>query len=149
MKCTRPPGQVHFVFKLKVDLYGVCSCRAGKNFIFALTEEHWPGDKTADSVLSMLRHITDLDIEKKGAGNQLVWQQITVAARTKISSFCATVCHVSIRQQKLVRLSLPIPAYTKNKAHGTFGNVQRCLNGRDTTVPVDMTRTIEDSKATG
>lgn len=56
-----------FISGLKVDLNGVCSKRNVRNYVFALTEGQWPGDKNLDSILSMLRHVTDLDIEEKGA----------------------------------------------------------------------------------
>lgn len=137
-------GYIQIFSGLKAEFNVVCSSRTGKNHVFALIEGQWHGDKTADSVLSMLRHVTDLDIKKKGARVHLYLTAENCGGQNNnqvVSCYCC--CIIATRQKKLVRLCLPTPGHTKNKVDGAFGNVKRCLNKRDATLPADVTRAIE------
>lgn len=55
-KLLNQPGQLHFKTGLKLDINGVYCSNTGKTNLFALVEGHWPSDKTANSVLSMLHY---------------------------------------------------------------------------------------------
>ena len=48
------PGQLHFDTGLKFDFFGVHSSNSNRRFIYGLPEGHWPNNKTANEVGSML-----------------------------------------------------------------------------------------------
>jgi len=56
-KLQKQPGQLHFITGLKFDLFGVSSSNLARNYVFGLPEGHWPHEKTANTVISMLQHI--------------------------------------------------------------------------------------------
>lgn len=71
-RLIRQPGKIHFVVELKFDFNGVFSSKPGLNHIFGLAEGHWPGDKSANAVLSMLHHVINFTEESVGSGGNLV-----------------------------------------------------------------------------
>ena len=54
---TRQPGSLHFITGLRFDLFGGSCSKLRTNVVFGLPEGHCPGDKTADTVLSMLNWV--------------------------------------------------------------------------------------------
>ena len=65
-RLLKQPGQLHFVTGLKFNIKGVSSSRIKSNYVFGLPEGHWPNDKTANSVCSMLYHCMELPMECDG-----------------------------------------------------------------------------------
>ena len=65
-RLLKHPGQLHFVTGLKFDINGVSSSRTNWNYVFGLPEGHWPNDKTANSVCSMLYYSMELSMECEG-----------------------------------------------------------------------------------
>ena len=55
----RQPGHLHFVTSLKFDFFGVSVSNRLRCDIFCLPEGHWPSEKTADEVASMINYSID------------------------------------------------------------------------------------------
>lgn len=53
---ARQPGHLEFVTGLKFHFFGAPSSSQSRCFIFGLREGHWPNNKTANEVSSMLHY---------------------------------------------------------------------------------------------
>lgn len=147
------PGQLHFTTGLKFDLNGVCCSKTNHNYIFGLPEGHWPNEKTADSVLSMLHHAPGspgddvLASESNKKHLNITCDNCGGQNKNKFVIFyCAWLCST----KKFFRVSLLFLkcGHTKNKCDGCFGHVKRLLRRTDAITPRDMMRIIQDSSET-
>lgn len=86
LQLMRQPGQLYFVTGLKFDLFGIHDRNKGRTYIYGLTEGHWPNEKTANTVVSMLHHCISRNIvvhHDQGIINQLVLHADNYAGQNK------------------------------------------------------------------
>lgn len=151
-KVQKQPGQLHFVTGLKIDFFGVSSSNEHMNYVFGLPEGHWPAEKTANSVLSMLHHITTsqrIDGRPGGTARTLRLHADNCGGQNKnryVLWYLVWLCWVGI--EDVVELHFLIAGHTKNVCDGAFGHIKRRLSHTDAYTPGDMLKIIEESSST-
>lgn len=143
------PGQLHFVTGLKFDLFGVSCSNSGNNFVFGLAEGHWPNEKTANVVASMLHHV--LSEEGMNAYQGYLSRNLKLHAdncsgqnknRFILWYLCwRVICGLNDR----IDLYFLVSGHTKNVCDGAFGHVKRGLKSKDARCPGDMMKIIDES----
>lgn len=91
-RLLRQPGQISYLVGMCFDMFGVSSSRKKINYVFGLPEGHWPNNKTANSVLTMLSHCLEHPHERERAGGNLYLTADNCAAQNKnrfVMWFCA------------------------------------------------------------
>ena len=144
--------QRHFITSLKFDLFGVSSSNERTNNVFGLPERHWPNEKTANVVLSVLHHVLETHKNTNALGafaRHLRVHADNLAGQNKnryvLWYFC---CRVPMGLNDSIELCFLIAGYTKNVCDGAFGHGKRRLNQNDTHTPADMMAAIENSSST-
>lgn len=81
----RQLGQIHFTACLKFDFFGVSCSNLEKNYIFGLTEGHWPSGKSSDQTIPMLYFILKMarNVEKTRRADHLVLHADNCAGQNK------------------------------------------------------------------
>ena len=64
-KLLKQPGQLYFVTGLKFDIFGVQDSNQGVTYVFGLPEGHWPNEKNANTVISMLHYAIEVQMVKR------------------------------------------------------------------------------------
>ncbi|MEM9400723.1 MAG: hypothetical protein AAF984_10995 [Verrucomicrobiota bacterium] len=146
----RFPSQLHFVTGLKFDLFGVNVSNVNQCDIFCLVEGHWPGDKTANSVCSMLHH--SIRNAKKAVGQPVSKLRLHADNCTGQNKNRYVLWYFALRAimgfETCIELFFMIAGHTKNRCDGAFGFVKRKLKSRDVMNPVDMVQVVRDSSTT-
>lgn len=148
-RLLKQPAQLHFVTGLKFDINGVSSSRTNSNYVFGLPEGHWPNDKTANSVCSMLYHCMELLMECDVRGGTLFLTSDNCAGQNKncfMMWFCCWL--VTTRRQAKVILRFLVCGHTKNVCDGSFGHVKGLFRRTDVRTSANMMRVIDDSSKT-
>jgi len=152
-KCMLPsykkePGSLHFVSKLKFDLFGVSSSNLNRSFIFGLPEGHWPSGKTANQVLSMIELIIqEHKTNPTTKNNRRIRFHADNCGGQNKNRFVLFYCiFLSISgMYDTVELCFMIPGHTKNICDCSFGHCKRCFRSRNVLCPADMMKVIEES----
>lgn len=151
-RLQKQPGQLHFVTGLKFDINGVACSNSNSVDIFGLVEGHWPQEKTANTVLSMLHHSVEAYKACENSENQqrrLVLHADNCSGQNKNRFVLFYVLwRVLLGIEDEVVLYFLMAGHTKNVCDGAFGHVKRCLRKSDAIVPSDMMDIIENSSST-
>lgn len=143
------PGQLHFVTGLKFDLFGVSCSNAGTNFVFGLPEGHWPNEKTANVVISMLHHVLSRPTASLDVGHSarhLKLHADNCSGQNKNRFVLWYLCwRVFCGLNDQIDLYFLISGHTKNVCDGAFGLVKRQLRLRNARCPRDMMKIIQES----
>lgn len=143
------PGQLHFLTGLKFDINGVASSRNKKTHVFGLPEGHWPKDKTANSVCSMIYHCLILPSEREGRGGTLYLTADNCAGQNKnrfMLSFCCWL--VLSGRERTVVMNFRVFGHTKNVCDGSSGHVKQLLRRTNVRTPAEMMGVIRESSNT-
>lgn len=148
-RLLRQPGQLYFVTGLKFDLFGVHDSNNKRTLLFGLPEGHWPNEKTANCVVSMLHYAVDsivLQTHSAPVIKKLSLHADNCAGQNKNRFILMYLCwRVIVRLSESIFLHFMIAGHTKNVVDGAFGHVKRKLKIRDTRTPREMMSVIEDS----
>ncbi|PXF42478.1 hypothetical protein BWQ96_07787 [Gracilariopsis chorda] len=151
-KLLKQPGQLHFVTGLKFDIFGVSSSNEEKNYVFGVPEGHWPNEKTANVVISMLHHVLETQKATNAPGafaRHLKLHADNCAGQNKNRFVLWYLCwRVLMDLNDSIELCFFIAGHTKNVCDGAFGHVKRRLNQTNTHMTSDMMSFIENSSST-
>lgn len=145
-RLLKQPGQLHFTTGLKFDINGVSCSNTGNAYVFGLPEGHWPNEKSANSVISMLNYAMNLPNESRARGETLLLSADNCGGQNKnrfVLWYLAWL--VCTGREKRVELDFMIPGHTKNVVDGRFGLVKRLVRRSDVVVPAEMMKIIQDS----
>jgi len=113
-------------------------------YIFSLPEGHWPRDKSANSVCSMVLHTLQLPEVKAIKGSRVVnFDCDNCAGQNKnrwVVWFCSFLVFVGLCDA--VTLHFMIAGHTKNAADGGFGQFKRAMKSQDVITPQDVNRVL-------
>ena len=148
-KLEKQPGQLHFITGLKFDFLGVSSSNALRNYVFGLPEGHWPNEKTANTVISMLDYIIT-HTKKEGNctehGRHLKLHPDNCAGQNKNRYVLWYLTwRVLVGLENEITLYFLVAGHTKNVCDGAFGHIKRTLLTFDVRSPAEMMAVIEKS----
>lgn len=118
-RLLKQPGQLHFTTGLNFDINGVSCRNTGNAYVFDLPEGHWPNDKIASSVLSMLNYAMNLPSESRARGETLLLSADNCGGQNKnrfVLWYLAWL--VFTGREKRIELDFMIPGHTKNVVDG-------------------------------
>lgn len=151
-KLLRQPGQLHFITGLKFDMFGISSSNENRNYIFGLPEGHWPNEKTANAVVSMLHHVLSCQRQYGRGGavsRKLVLHADNCAGQNKnLFVLWYLSWRVMMGLDDEVTLFFLVAGHTKNVCDGAFGQVKRRLAHQDAITPAEMMHVIDNSSTT-
>lgn len=124
---------------MKFDLCGVACSNDGRTDVNVLVEGFWPGEKTENTVLSILHHSISLrsgDTWNVTTGDRLVLHadSFTGQNKNRLVLFYI-VWRVTVVYEDEVVLHFLDPGYTKNVGDGSFGHVKRCFRQTYLVIP--------------
>lgn len=148
-KILNQPGQLHFITGLKVDINGVYSSNTGRADLYGLIEGHWPSNKTANTVLSMLHHTIERrtscdNVNSHGKKLVLHADNCTGQNKNKYVLFYI-IWRALMGFEDEVQLCFLIVGHTKNVCDGFFGHVKRNCLKNDIYTPKAMMDVIQNS----
>lgn len=144
------PGQLHFITGLKIDLFAVSCGNTGKNYVFCLPEGHWPGQKSANEVISMLFHIL-MQLKNKYQDSlppRLIIHCDNCAGQNKnrfLLWFCSWLTETKMFQD--VELDFLVAGHTKNECDGAFGCIKKRLRRTNVRDPESMRNLVDESSS--
>lgn len=145
-KLQRQPGQLLFVTGLKFDIFGVASSNLSTTFISGLLEGHWPNEKTANKVASMLQNTLSATKQKKVSSQSLILHADNCAGQKKNRYVLwYVVWRVITGLNDGINLCFLVWGHTKNVCDGVLEHVKRKLVCRDVVCPDEMMDLIENS----
>ena len=144
----RQPSQRFFLTGLKFDIFGISIDTACAQVIYALTEGHWPCEKTANTVCSMLYHFlkTDAFVRQLPHGRQPRILQLTsdnCAGQNKnrwIIWFLSFLTCIGMFDE--IHLSFLVAGHTKNMCDARFALIKRKMRDTEALVPAHMHQII-------
>lgn len=130
---TRKPSQLQFLTGLKYNMFDVSCSNLQWNFVYGMTDGHWPNNKTADTVLSML-HYGVLNAYRLGMPKNDVLKLTADNCIGKnmnqyILYYLAWRFESGLNGE--ISLSFLVAEHTKNCCYGNFGNLRRYLRHSD------------------
>jgi hypothetical protein len=142
----RQPSQRFFLTGLKFDIFGISIDTASAQVIYGLTEGHWPCEKTANTVCSMLFHFLKTDAFVRGSGIQPRILQLTsdnCAGQNKnrwIIWFLDFLTSIGMFDE--IHLSFLVAGHTKNMCDARFALIKRKMRDTEALVPAHMHQII-------
>lgn len=147
----KQPGQLYFVTGLKYDIFGVHDSNGGSTFVFGLAEGHWPNEKTANSIVSMLHFLLhEITMEHSGTRvKSLKMHADNCAGQNKNRFVLFYLCwRTLVGLNEEVMLTFMVAGHTKNVVDGAFGHIKRKLKLHGARTPGDMGNIISTSSST-
>lgn len=151
LSLVRQTGQLYFTTGLKLDLVVISCGNTDENYIFSLSEGHWPGGKSANETISML-YYTLVQIKNqygKSFRRKLVIHCDNCAGQNRnrfVIWFCSSIVSIDMFDQ--VELDLLIAGHTKNECDDAFGCTKKKLRRTDVAIPRKMQDLINSSSKT-
>ena len=142
---TKQPGQLHFITGLKLDLFGISNSNESQSYIYILPEGHWPNQKTANEVLSMLHHSIS-EHKKKYVRKSLKLSADNCAGQNKnrfVLFYLAS--RIIAGFEDSITLCFLVAGHTKNVCDGAFGTIKNALKHIDAIKLKQMTALVENS----
>ena len=144
----RQPSQRFFLTGLKFDIFGISIDTACAQVIYALTEGHWPCEKTANTVCSMLYHFlkTDAFVRQLPHGRQPRILKLTsdnCAGQNKnrwIIWFLDFLTSIGMFDE--IHLSFLVAGHTNNMCDARFALIKRKMRDTEALVPAHMHQII-------
>lgn len=113
-------------------------------YIFSLPEGHWPQDKSANAVCSMVMHTLMLPEVQAIKGHRVInFDCDNCAGQNKnrwVVWFCSFLVLVGLCDA--VTLHFMVAGHTKNAADGGFGQFKRAVKRQDVITPQDVNRVL-------
>ncbi|PXF44968.1 hypothetical protein BWQ96_05268 [Gracilariopsis chorda] len=143
------PGQLHFVTGLKFDLFGVYSSGRKVCYVYRLPEGHWPNNKTANDVTSMVHHALK---QHRDSGFRTAEQQTLNLHADNCSGqnknlflLWYLLWRVCMDYESKITLWFLVAGHTKNRCDAAFGLVNQRLKQFNVFSPRNMMKVIDES----
>lgn len=141
----KQPSQRFFLTGLKYDFFGISNDTAGFQVTYGLAEGHWPDEKTANTVFSMLHHFLASELTAREARtlqltadncagqNKNRWMPWYFAWRTIVGL------------HDVIDVSFLVAGHTKNMCDARFALIKRQMKQEEGMTPVQMAEVIAHS----
>lgn len=147
----KQPGQLYYVTGLKFDIFGVHDSNQGETYIFGLPEGHWPNEKNANTVISMLHYAIEVQMVKRHLGSAIKTLRLhadNCAGQNKNRFVLFYLCWRTLMGlNEEVSLYFMVAGHTKNIVDGAFGHIKRHLKSNEARCPSEMMSLIETSSS--
>lgn len=145
-KLEKKPGQLHFITGLKFDKFGAKSTNLQRKFGFGLPEGHWPSEKMANTMVSML-HETFKHTKKNNIGSGRLVLHTDNCARQNKNRFLLWYLYsrVLVGFEHEIYIHFFIDGHTKYVCDWAFRHVKQRLLKAEVRFPKEIMNVIEQS----
>ena len=138
----RQASQRFFLTGLKFDLFGISNDSFPAQVIYGLTEGHWPNEKTANTVCSMLNHFLHTPAFVHGNKAAPLIMRLTADNCTGQNKNRWIIWYLSfltiIGRFDEIDLSFLVSGHTKNMCDARFALVKRSMRSKEALIPAHM-----------
>jgi len=136
--------QLFFITPFRLNFFGVHVSNLNVTLVFSLPEGHWPGDKGANSVCSMLMHALLLPLVQTLKGCRTLHLDCDNCSGQNKNCWVVWLCSflVVVDVCDEVVLHFMVAGHTKNAADGGFSLMKRALKKADVLTPQDVNRVL-------
>lgn len=139
----QPKGE-YYLTGLTMDFFGVANNTTGIQLNYVLAEGHWPQDKGATTVCSMLKHFIDNNASQK---RRLRFMAGNCSGQNKNKYIMWFFAYLAMTMEGLGRIDLQflIAGHTKNFCDASFGLVKKSLKNKNLLSPENVVRCATNS----
>jgi hypothetical protein len=145
MACAAAPG-AHLASGLRLDMFGVSIDSEGLHYTFCLPEGHWPQQKSANTVISMLHHVLErtLPARQPDMGPRRILLSLDNSVSQSKNRWIIWYCawRVLLDYEDTIVLTYMVPGHAKNFVDVNFAKIKQCMKEGKPRTPAQATQVI-------